>query len=63
MMEEFTVSKYISLESLYKDQAYYYRILFERCMAQLVEAEEYRYNEEVNNYYNVHSGEYIDEGI
>lgn len=54
---------YASEAELYFDKAQYYQRLFFRVMEHLVQSEDFRYDEEDDNYYCVHSGDIIDEGL
>lgn len=62
-MKQFTRSMYASEAELYFDKAQYYQRLFFRVMEHLVQSEDFRYDEEDDNYYCVHSGDIIDEGL
>jgi hypothetical protein len=63
MSKSFPLSKYATLQDLYKAKAEYYEELFNRCADRLVELEELYYSDEDRAYYCTCSGEPIDEGI
>lgn len=63
MSKSFVMSKYASLESLYKDKAEHYQKCYELLARRMVETEDLGYDEENCEYYCPHSGDYIEDMV
>ena len=63
MSKSFTMSKYLSLTDLYKAKAEHYQKCYELLAERMVETEDLRYCEENCAYYDVHSGEFIEDMV
>lgn len=63
MSKSFPLSKYVSLEGLYKAKAEHYEKCYELLAKRMVETEDLRYDKENCGYYCVHSGEFIEDMV
>lgn len=62
-MKTFNKLDYANEAEMYFCKAEYYQKLFHRCVDSLIDSEDWRFDEETNNYYSVHCGSFIDEGL
>lgn len=62
-MKDFPMSCFVNKEEMYKAKAKYYESLFRNLGDYLVTIETLRYDKEVDNYYEISSGDYVDEFI
>jgi len=63
MLKSFTMSRYSTLEELYKAKAEHYQKCYEYLAERMVETEDLRYCKENCAYYEPHSGEFIEDII
>lgn len=61
MSKSFCMSKYMSLEQLYKAKAEHYQKCYELLAQRMVETEDLGYDKEICGYYCPHSGDYIED--